>query len=398
MRWWLLGAVLIFSCGQAVTPVPDAGQPEVDAGAPDAGAPDAGATDAGVYEVPVVKASRSLFWNEPALLDDPQLVSFSKLMATIAPDGHGGALLKQWFSRFATTAHSERAHPAQFIDELVVEQGADPTKWNLALLPFKVTGVHNRMDLAQYGAGGHCGELRVSVSSTAVNLQPFHMLFLFRQPRDTSCTLLARRWADLSRLDGEPLRDAVRALWREGFTRERFEMVETVEFTLAPWEWRQWVKGPPAAGLAFTLENQPLFQQLDVEGLNMPGPRRDAMLQWVADNATALDERTLLFPEQFRAPSVRVNQGVPRVPLSLAGLRADVAAQYPNLRKNIEVTGCAACHTADADFVQTRTNRTVSPFYEKELLARERHLEQMARGLQPFPPFGPLQTNPLLPD
>ncbi|MBS1153173.1 MAG: hypothetical protein H6Q89_4871, partial [Myxococcaceae bacterium] len=89
--------------------------------------------------------------------------------------------------------------------------------------------------------------------------------------------------------------------------------------------------------------------------------------------------------------------GVVRTPLSLAGLDPQVAAQFPQLRKQIELVGCAVCHTADADFVQTRADRTVSKFYEKELLARERHLEQQARGERPKAPFGPLQTSPVLP-
>ena len=86
-----------------------------------------------------------------------------------------------------------------------------------------------------------------------------------------------------------------------------------------------------------------------------------------------------------------------RTPLSLSGLEAQVAAQFPQLRKQIELVGCAVCHTADADFVQTRPDRTVSKFYEKELSARERHLEKQAKGQRPKAPFGPLQALPILP-
>ena len=34
------------------------------------------------------------------------------------------------------------------------------------LLPFVVTGLHNRIDLASLVPGGHCGEFRVSAAST----------------------------------------------------------------------------------------------------------------------------------------------------------------------------------------------------------------------------------------
>jgi hypothetical protein len=343
---------------------------------------------------------RSLFWVDPLLLDDPQVISFAKVMGIISTDGHGGKLLERWFHRFATTAHSERALPAQFVDSLAAIQGADPSMWALAGLPFKVTGVHNRNDLAALVPGGHCGELRVSVASEDPTLQPFHILFLFRQPAladdvdaaGVHCAGTARRWADLSLLEGDALRSALKAKWAEGFVRERFLLAETVEFTLAPWEWRQWV--PDATG---ALENPPLFQQVDVEKLNLPGPARDEFLGWVKDNAAALDARTLLFPEKYRTQSVRVTQGVVRTPLSLTGLDPQVAAQFPQLRKQIEVVGCAACHTADADFVQTRPDRTASKFYEKELIARERFLERQARGQKPSAPFGPLQAAPVLP-
>src|SRR5688572_1045743 len=102
---------------------------------------------------------------------------------------------------------------------------------------------------------------------------------------------------------------------------------------------------------------------------HLAGAARDAFLFWVKANAAALDARTVSFPEKFRAQSIQVSQGMARTPLSLAGLDAEVAAQFPQLRKQIELVGCAACHTADADFVQTKPDRTVSRFYEKELLA-----------------------------
>jgi len=105
-----------------------------------------------------------------------------------------------------------------------------------------------------------------------------------------------------------------------------------------------------------------------------------------------LDARTIELPERFRPQSIRVNQGVPRAPLDLPANPA-----FPNLRKNVELVGCAACHTTDAEFVQTRTDRSVSPFYDKELRARAEHLARLARGEAPRAPFGPLQSAPLLP-
>lgn len=370
----------------------------------DAGSPDAGPADAGV--IPPVKFDHSLFWADPVLLDDPQVVSFAKVLGIVAPDGHGGRLLDRWFHRFATTAHSERALPAQFIDGIAAAQGADPSLWALGGLPFKVTGVHNRIDLADLSPGGHCGELRVSVASTDVTLQPFHLLFLFRQPAQADdadaagvhCAGTARRWAELSLLEGEALRAAVKQTWAMGFARDRFLLAESVEFTLAPWEWRQWLPTPDGTGaLPFVFENPPLFQQVNVDALNPPGALRDDFLAWVKDNAPALDARTLLLPEKYRGQSVRVTQGVVRVPLSLAGLDASVASQFPSLRQQLELVGCAVCHTADADFVQTRPDRAVSKFYEKELTARERHLEKLARRQRPPHPFGPLQASPVLP-
>lgn len=362
---------------------------------------DAGPTevDAGALQIPEIVIERSLFWGSDAgVLDEAQLVSFAKLMALAAGQGNGGPLLAQWFHRFSTTAHSERALPAQFIDAVSAAQGPDPSRWDLSLLPFKVTGVHNRIDLADLSPSGHCGELRVSVSSSDVTLQPFHALFLFRQPLgeddvvngQVTCEGAARRWAALSGLGGSQFEAALRSALTEGLTSARFVMVETVEFTLAPWEWRQWVPAPDGG-----LENPPLFQQLDVENLNRAGPLRTDFLAWVDANAAQLDRRRGLIPERFRTQSVRVTQGVMGQPLSLQG--AGAASTFPDLRRQLELVGCAACHTADAEFVQTRNDRSVSPFYEKELRARAEHLAALARGDAPAPPFGPLQAAPVLP-
>lgn len=403
MRGPLLScALLLAACEPRPEPPVDAGIITLDAGT-DAGT-DAGqevdaGIDAGPLQLPDVVIERSLFWGQDAgVLDDAQVISFAKLMALASGDGHGGALLSQWFHRFATTAHSERALPAQFIDAVTVSQGADPTQWELSSMPFKVTGIHNRIDLAKLEPGGHCGELRASVSSSDVTLQPFHALFLFQQPLgpgdvvggQVTCEGTAQRWVALSGLQGAAFESELRAMLTQGFTHARFALLETVEFTLAPWEWRQWV--PAADG---GVENPPMFQQLDVERLNQPGALRDDFLAWVDANAAQLDERRLLIPDRFRTQSIRVTQGIARTPLSLQG--ATSTASYPQLRQQLEIVGCAACHTADAEFVQTRNDRSVSPFYAKELRARAVHLAALARGNAPAPPFGPLQLDPVLP-
>ncbi|MDX2011425.1 MAG: hypothetical protein SFW67_14585 [Myxococcaceae bacterium] len=381
-----------------------AGPGDVDGGttAPDSGSLlDAGLEpDAGL---PRAEIQASLFWSDAGVVDDPSVVSLATLMAAAADDGHGGALLADWFHRFATTAHSERALPAQFIDEVARVQGPDPTRWDLRRLPFVVTGIHNRVDLAHLAPGGHCGELRVSIASLDPTLQPFHVLFLFRQPlrpQDTvdgrvTCQGTARRWLELSGRSDVDRDLALRGLLAEGLTRERFLLIETVEQSLSPWEWRQWVKVPgPAQGLPFVLDNPPLFQQLDVERLNQPGPLRVDFFAWLSTRLPDAAARRLEFPERFRSPSVRAIAGVPRTVLSLDGLEV---SQAPGVRAQLELVGCAACHTADADFVQTRADRGISPFYRKELDARARHLEALARGQGTEAPFGPLQPAPVLP-
>ncbi|MBK7861105.1 MAG: hypothetical protein IPJ65_21345 [Archangiaceae bacterium] len=340
-------------------------------------------------EPPVpVRFDRSLFFGDDALLDDPAVVSFSRLMAAASDDGHGGRLLQQWFHAFGPA----RPRPAQFVDRFA--GGPDASQWDLSRALFKITGVHNRIDLMR---DGHCGELRVSAACTHLELQPFHVLFVFRQPAgdgdldasgQLTCRATARRWAELSRLEGEVLRARVGEAVREGLTHARFVQLETVELTSTPWEWRQWVKGASPD----TVTPAPLFQQLDVEGLNAPGPRRDALLGWVKANAAALQARTLLFPEGLRASTAHAPQNAPRVPLSLEG-----AGVPEGVRQNVELVGCVGCHTADASFLQTRSDRSVSPFYEKELHAREAHLMDIVLGQSSGAPFGPLQRDPVMP-
>jgi hypothetical protein len=362
---------------------------------------------ADLLPLPPAVVARSLFYNDAALLDGPTAPTLARIMGRLSPDGHGGRLLSHWFHRFASTAHSERAGPQQMIDAFAAVAGADPSLWNLDLLPFRVTGVHNRIDLAKLRADGHCGELRVSLASLDPIYQPLHLLFIFQQPladgdREpdgrVTCGATARRWLALSALAPTELPAARDALFDEGLARGRFALAETVEFTVSPWEWRQWVPGPdPAGQLPFVLDNPPLFQTVDAESLNAPGPLRDDFLAWVAGQANAIDQRRAEIPERFRRPSARVIQGVPRTVLSLDGLAPAIAAAHPSLRAKLELVGCPACHTTDADFVQTRPDRTPSPFYEKELEARRVHLEALARGEAPDAPFGPLQANPKLP-
>jgi hypothetical protein len=345
-----------------------------------------------------LRQERSLVWTDPAVVDDPAVVGAGRVFGAaaahlgVAP----GTLLHDWLVRFSTTAHSERAGPARLAQQLEDTLGPDPTTWVVDDAPFVVTGVHNRIDLLSRD-DHHCGELRVSLASTDPILRPFHALFLFRQPAEdgdvdddgaVTCAATARRWARLSALDGAEFVDAARAALDEGLVADRFLMVESVELTISPWEWRQW---RPEGD---HLENPPLFQQVDT---GMGADRRAEFAAFVDDNADALDDRRLLIPERFRAPSTRVAQGVPWTPLDLSAVSSTTLAAHPRLRQHLEIVGCAACHTADAEFVQTREDRSFSPFYTKELLARRALLDDLVDGVVVAPPFGPLQPDPRLP-
>ena len=355
---------------------------------------------------PAVDIHKSIFFNDDALLDDTSAVSLARLMATVAPDNHGGRLFAAWFRRFATTAHSERAIPAQWVNDISQAQGDDPSLWDMSTIPFKVTGIHNRIDLADFRGGAHCGELRVSLSSTHPLYQPFHLLLVFRQPlldgdrdgKTLTCEATAKQWATLSALTGTAWDSARRALLAERLVRGNWVMIESVEFTIAPWEWRQWIPVPDASGaLPFVLDNQPLFQAVAIDAINADESLREDFITFVNANAAALDQRQVLFPERFRLPSIHVTQGVVRTPLDISSARSAVLKAHPQLRQNIEVTGCAVCHTADAEFIQTKSDRTISAFYEKELPARVSFLQNLAVGIHPQPPYGPLQEKPLLP-
>lgn len=334
--------------------------------------------------VPASRRERSLVWTDPAVVDDPSIVGLGRVLAAASSDGHGGMLLDRWFRRFATTLHSERAGPAQLATELVSQYG-EPATWDLDALPFKVTAVHNRLDLAARGGG--CGELRVSFASTHPLYAPFHLLFLFRQEPesddksadDIHCLGAARRWARLSALDGDDFVSAARAWLDEALVHERFLLAETVELTVSPWEWRQWIPVDDDV-----LDNPGLFQTVATPLLNQPGALRDDFLAFVDENAAGLMAREVEIPPKFRSASARVPPSAPAERLSL---------DDPELAFRIEIVGCPTCHTHDANFVHTAPDRSFSPFYDRELDARAERLDAMGRGMQlPTPPFGPLQS------
>lgn len=332
--------------------------------------------------------SRSLAWLEPAVLDDPSIVSFARVMATISDDGHGGALLARWFRAFAAGPGAGRAAFAQFLDEIETQQGPDPAAWELAALPFRVTGVHDRFDLAR---GADCGELRVSIASTHPAFAPLHFLFLFRQlPADDDitpdgaihCRGTALRWARLAAVDEAQWPATARALLDEALVRDRFVMAESVELTISPWQWRQWV--PDGSG---GLANPPLFQTVDVARVNAPGAVRDDFLAEVSANAGAIAAREWAIPSRFRSAAIDAQPNAKAALVDLSSLA--VPADLP---RALGLVGCPRCHTDNADFIQTSVDRVPSPFYDRELDARAATLDALARGEWPaIPSFGPLQ-------
>ena len=348
-----------------------------------------------------IDRARSLTWTDAELLDDPRAIGLGRALRTIASDDHGGRLLDAWFRRFGTTPHSERLGPQRLLDDLT---SGDPTSWDLDALPFRVTGVHARLDLAD---GTHCGQLRVSMASTDPLHQPFHLIFLYQQrplPEDlrpdgsAHCAATALRFARLSEVDEAAFRAEARRILDETITREGFLVAESVELLISPWEWRQWFReeNPDPAtrdALPEVLENRPLFQTVDIPRLNAPGVDRERFLAWAEENAAAIDARAIEIPEMFRARSARVNDGVPWIPLDLG----DAAPAYPDARRQLEIVGCPACHATDAEFVQTLPDRTFSPFYDKELDARAALLAAVAEGATFEVPHGPLQESPVLP-
>ena len=337
--------------------------------------------------LPSVVRGRSLAWLDGALLDDPSFLSFARVLGAIANDGHGGRLLERWFRAFAAGPGAGRATFAQFLDDVAAEQGGDPAAWDLDALPFKVTGVHNRIDLA---TAEHCGELRVSVASTHPTFSPVHLIVLFRQlPGDDDvtpdgavhCRGTARGWARLSALDDDAFRIAARAMLDATLVRERFLLAESVELSLSPWQWRQWV---PAGD---ELVNPPLFQTVDVARVDTPGPLRDAFLDAVRANVDAIAARTWTVPPMFRSAVAEVQPNAKAPLIDLAGVAP------AELSRALGMIGCPRCHTDDADFIHTGIDRTPSPFYDRELDARAARLDALGRGEHPTPPpFGPLQA------
>lgn len=353
---------------------------------------------------PAAIRDRAVVWLEPAIVDDPALVGLGRVMAAAAADGHGGRLLQAWFTRFSTTAHSERVGPTLIAEEVAATQGADASQWDLDALPFVVTGVHNRLDLAPRDGG--CGQLRVSMASTHPLYAPLHIIFLFRQVASADdvapdgtvhCAGTARRWARLSELDGAAFVDAASALLGEVLVHDNFLLAESVELTVSPWEWRQWRPEPNTdpqtmADLPMVLDNPSMFQTVDTARLNQAGALRDDFLAFVEDNAAALDARTIDVPERFRPRSARVPPGVDREVLDLSGLDPTIDAAYPELRFNLEIVGCPACHTEEAEFVHTTPERELSMFYDIEITVRAERIDGINDGIdEPVPPFGPLQ-------
>jgi hypothetical protein len=334
---------------------------------------------------PTVDRARSLAWFDSALLDDPSVISFARVMAAIADDGHGGRLLQRWFEAFAAGPGAGRAAFAQFVDDVATAQGPDPTQWDLGALPFRVTGVHNRHDL---GRGVDCGELRVSVASSDPVFAPVHLIFLFRAPVGDDdvtpdgavhCRGAALRWARLTGLSGDAWKSAARDLLAATLVRDRFLLAESVELSISPWQWRQWQ--PDDAG---GLVNPPLFQTVDVALVTAPGPLRDAFLADVAANRDAIAARGWPVPSRYRSAvaEVQPNEKAPLV---------DVGSS--ELSRALGMIGCPRCHTDNADFIQTSFDRKASPFYERELDARAARLDALDAG--EFPPpvaFGPLQS------
>jgi hypothetical protein len=335
---------------------------------------------------PAAQRGRSLAWLDGEILDDPDVVSFERVMSSIASDGHGGALLDRWFSAFAAGPGAGRATFANFLDDVKASQGSDPSAWDLGALPFKVTGIHNRIDLA---TSDHCGELRVSVASTDPVFAPVHLIFLFQQPAADDdvtpdgfvhCRGSARRWARMSAIDPGEWKATAREIVATGFTRERFLLAESVELSISPWQWRQWIPQGDA------MINPPLFQTVDVARVNAPGELRDAFVAEVGANADAIVARTWRVPARFTATVADVSPNI-KAPL------VELPELPPAVPMAIGMIGCPRCHTENADFVQTGIDRKPSPFYDRELDARAARLDAMVVGEWPARvPFGPLQV------
>ena len=350
-------------------------------------------------QVAPVSLERSLKWDDVAVLEDPAIIGLGRVMAAISADRHGGQLFDQWIRSFATTVHSARPGPASFADHLASQFGVDPAAWDLDALPFRVTAVHNRFDLAPREPGS-CGQLRVTMASSDPVFRPFHLIFLFRQPAapddiapdgTVHCLGTTRRWGRLSALEDGDFAAAARDIVDRHLAIEHFLLAESVEQIEGPWEWRQWLAQGPGPVLGF--DNPPLFQTVDVAAVTAPGALRDEFLAFVAENAAALDRREQLIPEKFRPRSARAATDGTRPELDLSGLPAEITAAYPELAARIELMGCPACHTAPfPEFLQTFESRFASDFQFHELESRVLLLDRWTAGDVPgHPLYGPLQ-------
>jgi hypothetical protein len=332
---------------------------------------------------PEAVIGRSLAWTQPALLDDPDVVGLGRLLEVLAGD-EGGPFLDRFLRSFARTAHSERPALAQLADDLREDFG-EPAMWPLDELPFRVTGVHNRLDLR---TDRHCGELRVSLAATLPELGPFHLLFIFEQPASPEdravtgtvhCEERAARWAQLAEATSDQLETEARAILDEMLQPERFVLVETLERTVGAWEWRQWA---PEDGDAMSLVNPPLFQTLDVPRLNRDGPERRTMLRFIEANAEPIMEQRAHLPAELRPRSAQAIEGIERASLDLSGLPGSLDAT--RIETQLDRMSCPGCHHRAPTFLQTSVDRQLSPFYERELEARREALN--ALWLVPPPP------------
>lgn len=339
---------------------------------------------------PEPDVEHSLAWTDPELLDDPATVGLGRVMAAVATDGHGGRLLDRWLREFGRTRHSERPALVDLADALARAHG-DPAGWDLDALPFRVTAVHDRIDLRD---GAHCGELRVSMNVTHPEFPFIHLIFLFAQrpgdadvavTGDVHCEDTAMRWTWLAAVEPAAFRAAARAELDRALTPEAFLLAESLERTVGNWEWRQWRPvGDAELGLAF--DNPPLFQTVDAARLAEPGAARDDFLAWVDAEAVAIAAHRARVPERFAPPSARAAEGVPRAPVDV-GERADADV----LSEALDRVGCPGCHARSPTFLQTNADRTFSPFYAEELQARRRALATIATGAPFEAPFGALQ-------
>src|SRR6185503_12249355 len=132
---------------------------------------------------------------------------------------------------------------------------------------------------------------------------------------------------------------ASREIVTAGITHERFLLAESVELTISPWQWRQWL--PDGAG---GFVNPPLFQTIDVERVNAVGPTRDAFLAAVRENAGAIAARTWSVPADLRSRVAEVQPNAKATLPDLAPL-TDTLAMYPELPRAIAMVGCPRCHT-----------------------------------------------------